>query len=98
MNVNLTNVNNGVKMGTQRARQHFQNLSLNLDGQSRDLIETILGWWPNDLHDDFVELFIELATLASITRISNQEPLLTKDELAAYLAHSASFFNSFKHK
>jgi len=98
MNVNPTNVTDGVKMGTDRVRRHFQNFSLDLDGRSRDRIETILGWWPHDLHDDFVKLFVELATLASITRVENHEPLLTEDELAAYMAHSASFFNSFKHK
>lgn len=98
MNVNPTDVTNGIQMGTSRARRRFQNYNLDLDGLSRDRIETVLGWWPLELHEAFVELFIELATTASITRTHNQEPPLTEDEVAAYLAHSASFLNSFKHK
>ena len=98
MIVNPIDVNNGVTSGTRRARNRFQHLSLDLDSQSRHRIETVLGWWPKDLHGAFVKLFVELATMASIARVKNQEPILTEDELAAYLAHSASFFNSLKHK
>jgi hypothetical protein len=98
MLVNPNDVSTGVQAGTGRARRRFQNQSLDLDGQSRDTIETVLGWWPLDLHGEFVRLFVELSTMASIARSFNQEPLLSEDELAAYLAHSASFFNSFKHK
>jgi hypothetical protein len=66
---------------------------------------------PDDLHERFIILFAENATIAAIARVALEpqrfehhgNPESTSDpfeegELMAFLGHSAAFFNSFKHK
>jgi hypothetical protein len=83
MIVNQTNFDEGVRLGTTRANPHFPTVSL--DVSSRTKIRNALDKWPGDLHGRFVELFVEMATLASIARSHYTEPPLTEDELYAFL-------------
>ena len=98
MNFNPTDFNNGIRLGTDRARSKFNNPSLSISYDSRLRMNNVLTIWPRDLSGRFVELFIEMGTLANLAREENSEAQLTEDELLSFLATSSFFFNSFKHR
>jgi hypothetical protein len=88
----------GVSLGTARARVKLDDNLLKLSSRRRMLIRGCLDRSSSELNGRFVELFVELTTLALITRSKYEEPDLADAELDDFLAHSISFFNSFRHK
>ena len=88
----------GIKLGTDRARSKLNDPGLSLSPTSRNQIRRVLNGWPHDVNGRFVELFVEMATLASVVREVYSEPPLIDDEVQSFLAYSSSFFNSFKHR
>jgi hypothetical protein len=96
--MNRFNVDDGINLGTDRARRYFKNYVLSLDTDARDRIERVLSAWPHDLSDNFVEVFVEMSTIASLARTHYNETPLTDDDIQAFLGHSVTFFNSLKHR
>jgi hypothetical protein len=47
--------------------------------------------------DRFTELFAEMVTVAVVAREAYGDPALTEPEIDAYVQHSFSIFNSFRH-
>lgn len=97
MNFDINDVKKGIGKGLARAKQHFLNVPTTTN-EIEVKISGALNDWSRDLSNRFVELFAELTTLAEITRWVNEEPLLSEDELIAFLGNAALFFNSFKHR
>lgn len=91
-------INAGITNGLGRVLPHFRRQAEYPPDYLRPLLENVLGSWPGESQDRFILLFAELATVAAIARIANQEPRLTHDDVNAFLAHSISFFNSFTHR
>ena len=86
----------GVNAGISRISPYFdieRNRLLSIEEDIRSAIDD----WPFELNDPFVALFAEVVTVAATARIANEERPLDTDEILAYLAHSYSFLNSWKH-
>jgi hypothetical protein len=100
--LNPDDIDAGYDAGRALAEARFGKMALVLASsaiaKSHRQLATILTAWPQDLSTDFVRLFAQLHALAAIARSVNDEPPLTEDDTRAFLAHAASFFNSFKHK
>jgi len=88
----------GIELGTSRAQVKLENRGLFLGRRGQALIRDSLERFPSDLNGRFVELFVELATLASITRQEYDEPELTGAQMDEFLEYAISFFNSFTHR
>jgi hypothetical protein len=108
-------IDEGVEAGIARAERYGLEAGPEVIEVTRDTLARALRAWPDELHERFIALFAENATVAAIAR-STYEPwrfeyphyhdeseawyaaVFTRDELLAFLAHSAEFFNSFKHR
>lgn len=95
----------GFSAGVERVRYHFEGfedrfeVSFEVPDDFRNQVYGVLESWPErELSDGFVTLFAESAAVAHIVRIAYNDTPLNEDELRAFLGHSASFFNSFKHR
>jgi hypothetical protein len=88
----------GIELGTNRAQVKLENSGLFLPRRGRRLIRESLERYQSDLNGRFVELFVELATLASITRQEYDEAELTGAQMDEFLEYSILFFNSFTHR
>lgn len=94
-------IEEGVQAGIERASRYGLEASAEvIDNTVRMLLHVIEGW-PSELNERFLILFVENTTVAAIARsVHYPEPFppLGEDDLRAFLAHSAAFFNSFKHR
>jgi len=98
MNFNEADFNQGVELGVAKARLKLENQRLLLSRYGRAIIRDSLERYTSDLNGRFVELFVELTTLATITREQYDEPELTKAQMDEFLEFTVSFFNSFTHR
>jgi hypothetical protein len=90
----------GVQAGVERAlRYGLEPRDFLIDETVRPLTYVISSW-PEELNERFLVLFVENVIVAAIARsiYSERFPTFEVDELRAFLAHSAAFFNSFKHR
>jgi hypothetical protein len=62
-----------------------------------DLVGDALSAWPYSLHPRFIELFAENVSTAAVARRINDEPLLTRSDVMAFLAVDSWFKNSWQH-
>jgi len=96
----------GMAQGFERAASTIpttRHNSATVDSQFRERTEKLVGdvlkeWPDEDYASRFIEVFSEMVAIAAAVRLQNNEPSLSRTELYAYLAHSAAFFNSFKHQ
>ena len=97
MHFDPNDFDNGIKLGTDRVRDKLNDPSLTLSPTSRTQISRVLINWPQNLHGRFVELFVEMATVASVGGKYIQSRSLSTMNCSP-LSLSSSFFNSFKHR
>ncbi|MDT0501755.1 MULTISPECIES: hypothetical protein [unclassified Halomonas] len=88
----------GIDAGIGRSNEFLGSVPQMDFDEFRNELDSIFMAWPEELSPRFLALFSELAIIAAISRAKYEHPALTRDDLVAYLAHSASFVNSFKHK
>jgi hypothetical protein len=98
MEYNQATVDFGIQNGLNRVQPHFELKARRSPEYLPSLLTEVLGRYPEECQDRFVLLFAELATIAAVARVANQEPPLTRDDLTAFLANSIYFFNSFTHR
>jgi hypothetical protein len=107
-------IDEGVEAGRVRAERYELEAPDDVIEGTRNALAHVIEVWPDELHERFIALFAENATVAAIARITYEpwrteypieydapaysEVPFTRSELLAFLAHSAAFFNSFKHR
>lgn len=99
MEVSPEQIHDGFFSGLDHAQSYFDELeSEEVDPEIIERLYEIFSAWPAELSPRFVFMFARFTGLAAGSRVANQEPSLSDDQIVAFLGHSASFFNSFKHK
>ena len=98
MKISQMDINKGIASGQERAGRELDMSPTNPGEQFRKELDRALDGWPVDLSSRFVFLFVELATIASLSRQKYKHRSLTENDLRAFLGHCALFFNSFTHR
>jgi hypothetical protein len=91
----------GVEAGIARAHRYGLEAPDYVIRQMVRLLRLVIVSWPTELDEKFLVLFVENATVAIIARsVNDPDPFSSfgEDDLLAFLAHSAAFFDSFKHR
>lgn len=87
----------GVSAGLQRAERHALAVSRDALEESLALGREVLESWPEPISARSTELYAELVTIASASRLVYGHETLTREQLASYLEHSLDFWNSWGH-
>ena len=99
MKIDSQSISRGLEAALERTRERFgTSNTIPQDAPEVRRLTRVLQNWPGDADPRFVSLFVELFAVAQIARVANNEPMLTDEEIFAFLAHSSAFFNSFLHK
>jgi len=80
-----------------RVERHQLELSQEELGSGVRIAQELLSGPDVEASDRFVELFVELVTVAISARVTYTEPSVTESEISEYLEHSFAFLNSFAH-
>jgi len=98
MKFEASDLQRGLSSGMSWVKPYFET-----ELSDKDLFELntklgkVLSAYPSELNQRFVYLFAQMAAIAETSRLNYKEPFLKEEELASFLSHSSTFFNSFTH-
>jgi hypothetical protein len=87
----------GVSAGLERAKRYDLAVSRDALEESLGLGREVLESRPEPISPRSAELYAELVTIASVSRLAYEHEPLTREQLASYLEHSLDFWNSWGH-